>query len=202
MAAERARPSDTGLITLGTGSGSTGWWAIVLLVMIESTVFAGLIASYFYIFSNASSWPPDGIKPPDLLLPTIYTIILLGSVIPAYVADRSLARGDIRGLQIWRAVATVMLLVFLGIKYYEYSHLDYLWDDGVYGSIVWIIAGFHSAHVMVVVLKTLGTQTLAAMGFFTERRRSAVQGTTLYWAFVAIAWVPLYATVYLFPNFG
>lgn len=190
------------LTTYATGPGSHGWWAIMLLIMIESTVFAGLIASYFYFFSNATVWPPDGIKPPDLLIPTIYSIILWASVIPAYVADRSLANGNLGGLKLWRAVATAMLIVFLIMKGYEYSHLDYLWDDTVYGSMVWMIAGFHSSHVVVVLLKTLSTQTLAWKGFFNAKRRSAVQATTLYWLFVVAAWIPLYATVYLFPNFA
>ena len=199
---DATRTPATGLTTYGTGSGSTGWWAIVLLVMIEATVFAGLIASYFYLFSNATVWPPDGIKPPDILVPTIYSAILLGSVIPAYLGDRALADGNIEGYKRWHVVGTAMLIVFLGIKYYEYSHLDYLWDDTVYGSIVWIIAGFHSAHVLVVLLKTITTQALAWKGFFNQERRSAVQGTTLYWLFVVLAWIPLYATVYLFPNFA
>lgn len=201
MAATRAGTTGT-LQTYATGSGSTGWWAIVMLILIESTVFAGLISSYFYLFSNATVWPPDGIKPPELMIPTIYTVILVASVVPAYVGDRALANGDVRGYKVWHVAGTIMLIVFLAIKIYEYSHLDYTWEDGAYGSIVWTIAGFHSAHVIVVLLKTIVTQALAWMGFFNQRRRSAVQGTTLYWLFVAIAWIPLFATVYLFPNFA
>ena len=201
MATTRAGATGT-LQTYATGSASTGWWAIVILVLIESTVFAGLISSYFYLFSNATVWPPAGIEPPELLIPIIYTAILLASVIPAWVGDRALGNGDIQGYKLWHVVGTAMLIVFLGIKFYEYSHLDYTWEDGAYGSIIWTIAGFHSAHVIVVLLKTIVTQVLAWKGFFTVRRRSAVQGTTLYWAFVAAAWIPLFATVYLFPNFA
>lgn len=200
--ASRQTDHPEGLTTYSTGAGSTGWWAIALLIMIESTVFAGLIASYFYLFSNATAWPPEGIEQPELLVPTIYSVILLASVIPAYVSDRALSRGDIGGMRLWRAIGGAMLVVFLVIKGWEYSHLDYLWDDNVYGSMIWIIAGFHSAHVLVVLIKTITTQTLAWKGFFNERRRSAVQGETLYWLFVVTAWVPLYATVYLFPNYA
>lgn len=202
MSADVAPREHPGLPTLATGSAATGWWAMVLLVMIESTVFAGLIASYFYLFANATVWPPDGVKPPDLGLPLVYTAVLLGSLAPAWLADRALAEGDVRRFQALRALGALTLIVFLGLKYYEYSNLDYRWNDGVYGSIVWIIAGFHSAHVLVVLLKTLSIQALAARGFFDARRRSAIQGTTLYWAFVVLAWIPLFAATYLFPNFA
>lgn len=185
-----------------TGSASHGWWAIVCLVMIESVVFSGLIASYFYLFANATVWPPDGVSAPKLLIPTIYTVILTLSVLPAWIADRSLREGNIDGLRLWRAIGTAMLFVFLGLKAYEYLNLDYTWEDNAYGSIVWTIAGFHSAHVVIVAIKTLSTQTLAWKGFFHERRRSAVQGTTLYWLFVVLIWIVLYPVMYLFPNYA
>ncbi len=194
--------SMPGLPTRVSGNRSTGWWAIVLVVMIESTVFAALIATYFYLFSNATVWPPDGIKPPDLLLPSINAVILWLSVIPMYLGNRAIAGGDNRALAIWQLIGAAMLVVFLALKYVEYSGLDYQWNTNAYGSIVWTITGFHSAHVVVVLLKTFPMAVLALKGFWTPRRRSAIQGSTLYWFFVAIAWVPLFATLYLFPNFG
>ncbi|MDP9369227.1 MAG: heme-copper oxidase subunit III [Chloroflexota bacterium] len=196
-----ANVAPAGLPAHVTGSRSTGWWAIVILIMIESTVFASLIASYFYLFSGSTVWPPDGTDAPKLLLPSINAVILWTSVIPAYLGDRAIARGDNRGLRWWRLAGSIMLVVFLVLKYVEYSGLDYRWDTNAYGSIVWTITGFHTAHVLVVLLKTVATQVLAWKGFWNERRRSAVQGTTLYWFFVAGAWVPLFTTLYLFPNF-
>lgn len=193
-----------GLPTRVSGARSPGWWAIVIVIMIESTVFAALIASYFYLFSFASTpvWPPDGIKPPDLLLPSINAVILWTSIIPMYLGNRAIAGGDNRALAIWQLIGAAMLVVFLVLKYIEYSGLDYRWDTNAYGSIVWTITGFHSAHVIVVLLKTFPMAVLSIRGFWTPRRRSAIQGSTLYWFFVAIVWVPLFATLYLFPNFG
>jgi cytochrome c oxidase subunit 3 len=191
-----------GLPTRVSGRRTTGWWAIVLVIMIESTVFAALIASYFYLFSGASVWPPDGISPPSLTLPSVNAIILWASVIPMYLGNRAIAGGDNRRLAMWQSVGSVMLVVFLVLKVIEYGGLDYQWDTNAYGSIVWTTTGFHTAHVVIVLLKTFPMAVLALMGFWTPRRRSAIQGSTLYWFFVAAAWVPLFATLYLFPNFG
>ena len=185
-----------------TGTASHSWWGIALMVMIESAVFAGLIASYFYLFANATVWPPDGISPPDLFLPTVYTVVLTASIVPAWLGDRSLANDDTAGYRLWKAIGTLLLVVFLAMKIWEYLHLDYKWDENAYTSIVWTIAGFHGAHVLVVLLKTGVQQVLGWKGFFHARRRSAVQGTTLYWLFVVVVWLALYPTVYLFPNFA
>jgi heme/copper-type cytochrome/quinol oxidase subunit 3 len=188
------------LSTYATGSSATGWWGIAMLILIESTVFAGLIATYFYLFANATVWPPDGISQPKLGLPIIYSIVLLASLVPAIMADLRLRNGNLAQMRLLRAVATLMLAIFLVLKAYEYINLDYRWDDGAYGSSVWVIAGFHTGHVITVMLKTFVTQTLAWKGFFNAERRSAVEGTTLYWAFVVLMWIPLFVTLYLFPH--
>lgn len=200
MTPEAMLDQRRGLPTYTTGGRSTGWWAILLLIMIETVVFSSLIASYFYLYSSAPVWPLDGIDPPKLLLPSIYTVVLFASAFLAWLGDRAIARDDLTGLKRWRAIATVFLLVFLSLKAYEYLTLDYQWDDNAYTSMVWMIAGFHSAHVVTVLIKTCATQVLAWKGFWSARRRSAVQSTTLYWIFVAALWAPLFATSYLFPH--
>jgi cytochrome c oxidase subunit III len=189
----------SGLPTNMTGSRSAGWWGIVIVILIESTVFAALIASYFYLYTYSPEWPQGGFDPPKLLLPSINAAILFASVIPMYIGDRAMARGDRRGLALWRLAATVFLVVFLALKVYEYSDVEYRWYSNAYGSIVWTVTGFHTAHIIVLILKTIVTQSLAWAGFWRADRRSAVQGTTLYWFFVAGIWVPLFIMLYLFP---
>src|SRR5699024_3684856 len=102
--------------------------------------------------------------------------------------------GDVRRMQIMRITGSVALLAFLAMKAYEYINLDYLWDDSAYSSIMWLIAGFHSAHVASVLLKEIVIQVLGAKGFFTLQRRGVVEAGTLYWSYVVLMWIPLFAT--------
>lgn len=185
-----------------SGSRATGWWGVLLLVVIEAAVFSTLIVSYFYLFSGATVWPPDGISPPELTLPLINLVILLACAAPVLWADRSIRRGDQRGLLVGYAVVIVMGTIFLILKYIEYSGLAYRWDTNAYSSIVWTVTGFHSAHVLIVLLKTATILALATRGYFGARRHVAIQGNTLYWLFLIGVWIPLFATLYLFPNFA
>lgn len=186
---------------LVTGSKGPGWWGIVMLLLIESAVFAGLIASYFYLFANADVWPSGNASPPKLAVPIVYSIVLFASGVLAHLGNKAMQEGDVRRMQIMRIVGSVALIVFLALKAYEYINLDYLWDDSAYSSIMWLIAGFHSAHVASVLLKEIVIQALAAKGFFTLERRGAVEGATLYWSYVVLMWIPLFATLYIFPNY-
>jgi cytochrome c oxidase subunit III len=189
-----------GLPAFTSGSRAVGWWGIVLLVVIEVAVFSTFIVSYFYLYSGASVWPLGDIDPPKLFLPVVNASILFSSVIPAYLAERAIRSGDQMGLRIGYMMGAVMLAVFVTLKVVEYNGYDYHWDTNAYGSIVWTITGFHTAHVIAVLLKTLTLLVLAWKGYFHERRFVAVQGNTIYWLFVAIIWVPLFATLYIFPR--
>ena len=48
----------------------TGWWGMLVVVLTEATLFALLLASYFYTrFRSPGAWPPDGQPDPRLLKP-------------------------------------------------------------------------------------------------------------------------------------
>ena len=43
----------------------TGWWGMVMFITTEATLFAALVASYFYLrFQSTPDWPPGGVKAP------------------------------------------------------------------------------------------------------------------------------------------
>src|SRR3954451_14072377 len=90
------------------------WWGNLLLLCIETTMFALLVATYFYIHMNYHAWPPP--RPsnsnyqtnPTLGYATINLIIIVASVIPMWMADRACLRGDVSTVRI---SMTVMVLI-------------------------------------------------------------------------------------------
>src|ERR1700709_1769363 len=73
------------------------WWGNTLLLVIETTMFALLVASYFYVRMNYREWPPPLVHDvvtirhpvPPLGRPTLTVALLLVSIVPALVADRA-----------------------------------------------------------------------------------------------------------------
>jgi cytochrome c oxidase subunit 1/cytochrome c oxidase subunit I+III len=182
------------------GHGETVWWGMLLLITIEVTVFASLVFTYFYLRAGAPRWPLGDIAAPPLLLPTVNTAVLLASLVPVAWADRAIRRGDRRAVLVGKPIGQALLVAFLAIKAVEYGGYDYTWATNAYGSVVWTITGFHVAHVIVALLKSAVVTVLAARGYFTEERFLGVQANALYWYFVALVWIPLYATLYLTPR--
>lgn len=177
------------------------WWGMVGLVLVEVVVFAVLIASYYYLKFLAPHWPPAGEKLPELLLPSVNTVVLLASSAAVYYGDKSISeKGDVRGLKIGMGTAAALALVFLTLKVVEYSRVGYFWDSHAYGSTVWTMIVFHSSHVASVVLKTVVVLALAFRGHWTRERCQGVKINGLYWHFVVLIWIPLYLTIYWSPR--
>lgn len=177
-----------------------GGWGMVLFIVTEASLFASLIAGYFYLQSNASEWPPDGMPDPELLLPLIGTALLLGSSLPMWWADRSIARGDSVGLRLGLLLGFLLGAAFLGVQVFEYSRKTFDIDTNTYGSLFYTITGLHGLHVLIGLLMNLYVQVRAWLGHFTARRRLAVQNAVLYWHFVDAVWIVILATVYFSPR--
>jgi hypothetical protein len=99
------------------GPRAFGWWGMAWLIGTEATLFALLIASYFYLrFRNDPTWPPEGIATPELGLPLVMTAILWSSSIPVHVADRGIRVGDLGRLKAGLAAGFVLGGVFLAMS--------------------------------------------------------------------------------------
>jgi heme/copper-type cytochrome/quinol oxidase subunit 3 len=182
-----------------TGARSIAWWGMVVLIMNEAVIFAALLASYFYIRFNSVLWPPQGIKLPELTFSSINTAILLGSSVVMQWASSSIRRGEVNRMRMGYLIAFIMGAVFLGIQIYEYTQLDFLPFDHAYGSLFWGITGLHATHVLVGLLMNLYIQIRAALGHFGLERHQGVENVTLYWHFVDVVWIFVFASLILSP---
>jgi cytochrome c oxidase subunit III len=186
------------------GPRAFGWWGMVWLIGTEATLFALLLASYFYLrFRNGPVWPPDGIADPKLGLPLIMTVVLWSSSIPVHIAERGIAAGDQTRLKAGLAVGFLLGATFLVLTVaVEWPEVldEFGPTTNAYGSLFFTITGFHASHVLVGLLISAWTQAWAWQGAFDESRHLSVQNFTLYWHFVDVVWAFVLTTVYLSPR--
>jgi cytochrome c oxidase subunit III len=180
----------------GLGAASVTWWGTLGFMLIEGTGFALVIAVYLYLMSLAPSWPLNA-QPPALLPGTLVTIVLLISLVPNILLSRWADRQDLRKVRIGMIVMTVLGIVPLVIRIFEFPALHIKWDANAYGSIVWTLLGLHTTHILTDLIDTL---VLAALMFTQHgdnpRRFGDVQDNAMYWNFVVGTWLPLYGCIY------
>ena len=186
------------------GPRAFGWWGMVWLIATEATLFALLIASYFYLrFRYGPPWPPQGIEDPKLALPLVMTAVLWSSSPCVHLAERGIKAGSPRRLRRWLAVGFVFgatfLVLTLAVEWPE-TLKEFGPTTNAYGSLFFTITGFHAAHVAVGLLFSLWTQARAWQGAFDEERHLTVQNFALYWQFVDAVWAFVLLTVYLSPR--
>lgn len=176
------------------------WWAMILLIAIETTVFFTFISSYFYLWMLSPEWPPAGVDPPDLLLPVINTGVLLTSSMVVLWATKGIRQGKQKRLKWGIGIGAALEAVFFGIKMMVSTGLPFGWSSHAYGSIFATIDRLHSAHVVVAILMAVIIEILAIRGHFDEERLLGVEVVNLYWQFVALIWLPVFLVLFLLPR--
>jgi cytochrome c oxidase subunit 1/cytochrome c oxidase subunit I+III len=195
------RTLDVGSLAPGAfGSRSLMWWGTMGIVLIEATAFALAIAAYFYFRTRMAAWPPDGVAPPDLRWGTLNTVVLVASLIPNELAKRAGEHVNLRGVRLWTVVCLIFGVAFNAIRVCEFRRLNVLWDHDAYGSIVWLLLGLHTTHIITDFLDTAVLAVLMFVGPIEEKRFIDVEENAAYWYFVVLAWLPIYGVIYWAPR--
>ena len=173
------------------------WWGMIVTITTESMIFVGLLASYGFLRASAQTWPPPGIPLPEIPKTAIFSALLIGSSLPVWWAERGIKRGDVTRLRIGMAVAWLMAAAFVGNSIKDFLDLTFGWSSNAYGSIFYATVGLHLAHVIVALILSIGVQAKAWMGRYDEDHYLTVEVVSLYWHFVDVVWVFVFATLFL-----
>ncbi|GAB3648937.1 cytochrome c oxidase subunit 3 [Ramlibacter alkalitolerans] len=171
------------------------WWGTLGVMAIESTVFALAVMAYFYLRSHQETWPITSL-PPDLRWGTINTVIMVVSFLPAHLAKRAAEKMDLDGVRIWLVASTVFGIAFTFVRALEFSTLNVRWDSNAYGSVVWLLLGLHTTHIVTDLLDTIVLTVLFFTGPLDGKRYVDVSENSFYWYFVVAAWLPIYFVIY------
>ena len=210
---ERLPANETGLESQPARF-TSGMWACILFVSSEAMFFGALFTAYFYLRGRVPEWEQvvqrcvaECEKPHwnstteifGLTLPlvAINTILLVSSSFTMQFAVNAIKKGDRAGLRNWLIPTIVLGALFLTGQGYEYTRLGFLPDNGVFAAVFFTLTGFHGAHVTGGVLMNVYVFLRASKGQFTARRHLAVEAASIYWHFVDVVWIGLFATIYI-----
>jgi heme/copper-type cytochrome/quinol oxidase subunit 3 len=188
------------LLVGSMGQRSTGWWAVLFIILTEAAIFAFLQFSYYYIAvqQTLGTWPPPGGKA-ELTLSLPNTIILLLSSVAAWWGEHSIKRGNRLMLSVGLAVALVLGCVFALIQGFEWSNKHFTYATHTYGSLYYVITGFHMAHLIVGLVALAAMLVWSLLGYFNAVRHTAISTGALYWHFVDAVWLTIFFTLYIMP---
>jgi len=183
------------------------WIGNALLLAIETTMFAILVASYFYLRQNFGSWPPPQVNffppnfhpAPDLFWGVLNLVVILGATFSMLYADRGALRFDARRVLMGTTMTVLLGFLAIALRFREFHGTHFRWDDNAYASIVWAILLMHLMHLFV------GVSEDGMMLFYIrkygmdDKHARDVRVTAVYWYWIGGIWLPLFAIVYFAP---
>jgi cytochrome c oxidase subunit 3 len=196
---------------------NVNWGKVMMWVFLVSDtfIFSLFLIGYMNVrISATEAWPltsevfaltVGGAHIP-LLLIAIMTFILITSSGTMAMAVNTAYRGN-KEATFWLMLATALLgASFVGMQAFEWTKL--IVEEGVrpwgnpmgaaqFGSTFFMITGFHGLHVTGGVIYLTVVAIKVKLGHYDKKGYQIVEVTGLYWHFVDLVWVFIFAFFYL-----
>jgi len=195
-----------------------------IFLLSDTFIFGCFLLSYMTArISTRVPWPNPsevfalniGGSEVPLILIAIMTFVLISSSGTMAMAVNFGYRHDRRKTAILMLLTAVLGATFVGMQAFEWTKLitegvrpwGNPWGAAQFGSCFFMITGFHGTHVTIGVIFLIitarkvwrGDYDTARKGFFTSRKGNyeSVEIMGLYWHFVDLVWVFIFAFFYL-----
>jgi cytochrome c oxidase subunit 3 len=186
-----------------------GMWTFIIT---EVMMFGGLFTAFTVYRLSAPAAFNAGSKEMEIVLGAINTALLLLSSFTMSVAVHSGAVNKAKLVGIFLVITIILGAVFLGIKFTEY-YLHYqdhkvpgIWfeDYSPYARKVqmffvfyFIMTGLHAIHMTIGIGILLVMLYRTFLGSFSSSYHTALDLAGVYWSFVDVIWIFLYAIFYI-----
>lgn len=193
------------------------WGKLMMWIFLlsDTFIFSIFLTSYMTVRMSATdSWPLTsevfalevaGTHLP-LVLIAIMTFILITSSGTMAMAVNFAYRGDKRKTTILMACTALLGASFVGMQAFEWSKL--ILEEGIrpwgnplgaaqFGSTFFMITGFHGLHVTAGVIYLAIVARKVGRGDYEKKGYAIVEIAGLYWHFVDLVWVFIFAFFYL-----
>lgn len=179
-------------------------YGIILFIFSEVFFFWGFFWGFFHNIFNVSDlivyFPPqffERIILNPLMLPLLKTVLLLISGVSVTLVHHSIKNFKYKNQFFLRLCITVFFgVLFLICQFLEYSLKFYKLKSLIFGSVFYLLTGFHGFHVFVGVI-FLSTKFILNQ---TNNSKFSLRFRIWYWHFVDVVWLFLFTYIYWYPN--
>jgi cytochrome c oxidase subunit 3 len=198
MSEQRRVLDISSLPTHETGPRNPLWWGTQFFMVIEGLAFAFAIATYLYFYAHNPSWPLG--NKGGLVWPSVLLAVFVLSEIPNVLLKRAADAKDLRKVRIGIIIMSLIGLLALVLRVFEFTTIYMRWDENAYTSITWFLLGLHTTHLLTDVVETWVMSATLFIGPVDMRRFAEVEDNQDYWHFVVGFWAVIYFIIYLIPR--
>nr|QHV34325.1 cytochrome c oxidase subunit III [Gessius sp. 'rufidorsus'] len=177
-------------------------WGMILFITSEVFFFL----SFFWAFFHSSlspnieigmMWPPKGIKTLNPInVPMLNTMILLCSGMSMTWAHNSLLMNKVNQTKQSLIITMILGVYFSLIQVMEYFETTFCMSDSIYGSVFFIMTGFHGIHVIIGTIFIMISFIRISKMHMSLVHNVGFESSAWYWHFVDLVWMMLYISLY------
>jgi cytochrome c oxidase subunit 3 len=178
-------------------------FGMITFLASEAMLFAGLIGGYMVLRGGAGAgWEmPEALKNTATMVKTVIaTLLLISSSFTLHFSENGLIKKG-KGGKMMLVLTIVLGGLFLTNQALEWTqlHEEGFWFNtaGIMGSCFFVLTGFHGMHVFIGVILLITSLIKSLQGKVTPTNHGFFECTGLYWHFVDIVWVFLFAILYI-----
>lgn len=170
----------------------------------DCLLFGALISTYLLLRNR---WGPSSVgETPaarfDIPFTSVSSFVLLMSSLTMVLAVSSITRGELERCKVWLLGTASLGAVFIAGQVYEFTAFfreGIGYTSNAASSAFYTLTGFHGVHVSFGIIMLVTLWVLVNQGIVTRERAETVEIVGLYWHFVDIVWIVIFAVVYLIP---
>jgi heme/copper-type cytochrome/quinol oxidase subunit 3 len=163
----------------------------------------GALISTFLLYNSRSGAGPTPREIYDIPFTSVSSFVLLMSSLTMVLALSAIQRGDDQKMRAWLLATALLGMVFISGQVYEFTTFV---NEGLtintspFSSSFFLMTGFHGAHVLGGILILLSVVGLSLDRRMPANKVETVEMAGLYWHFVDIVWIVIFAVAYLIPT--
>jgi cytochrome c oxidase subunit I+III len=177
-----------------TGHRSHAWWAMVVLMLVDGSVFASLAFSFFYLWTVSPVWPPQGDLLADDVLSVASVAAYLFSIGAINLASRALRLG--RNAAFYGGTIGGLVLFGAGFAAQAAAVADIGPTHDGYGASIYALLAWQGLHVALVAIMAAFTLARMACGRLDAGRRVTFDNTWLMWLYTALQGIAALAVIH------
>ncbi len=170
--------------------------AMIVTLVSFGMLFLTLMMAFALFRFTQAVWPPAGMSRPDLLLPTISTLLIAISSATYIYFEKNIYKGKAHKNSL--ALTTLLGIGFMVSQFLFWNHLKaqgIFASSGIFPSIIYAFTWIHAAHIVA----GLGLLMWLYGTLKTPDSMTAVKVSNIgkFWHFLGIVWLIMFVTIFV-----
>uniref|UniRef100_A0AAU6QE26 Cytochrome c oxidase subunit 3 n=1 Tax=Laelaps chini TaxID=2902761 RepID=A0AAU6QE26_9ACAR len=175
---------------------------MILFILSEIFFFISFFWAYFHNMlapdlEIGMMWPPKGISIFNpYQIPLLNTIILLSSGFTVTWCHHSILNKNYISSKMSLLLTVILGVYFSFLQGFEYYQSLFCINDGIFGTVFFLMTGFHGLHVLIGTIFLLVNYFRLIKLHLSNDYHFSFEAAAWYWHFVDVVWLFLYVFVY------